>query len=370
MRKVVTCALAVTLLLAPPARAQRRHPSLVVEDSYREALAELAAASLERAVGRVVGLEDESSATCVQAIELHTARQLAAVGPESLVAQAFLRLVVHETRYEKWSQAVNLFEFERVSIDGLQELGDLYLASSQRREASSVTARVLTYLAQMVAAARSAPRLETASDLLEAAVGLDPDDPAARYSLAEALELLGRPEPALQHLDRLLELAPEDPRFRLRRALVTVKAGRLERGEALLAELTTDGPIWARDLATQELARLLAAGGRDDEAVALLRTGLLELPREKLSLQLAALLDPRWMDSWEVLGAWLTAPQTDSGPSARWFYEDEEGAKARRSALRQRLGSAVASRSAALNRALIRLPEPADHDREIFPACR
>ena len=334
------------------------------------ALADLAAGSLELAVSRVVGLEEESSARCVQAIEVRTAEQLAGLEPESLVAQAFLRLAVHESRYERWRQAVNLFEFERVSIDGLRELGDLYLATSQRSDAPSVTAELLTYFAHLVAAARSAPRLQAASELLEAAVGRDPDHPAARYSLAEALELLGRPGQALQHLDRLLELEPEDPRLRVRRALVTVKSGRLERGQLLLEELMTDGPIWARDLATQELARLLSADSREDEAVALLRKGLLELPREKLSLQLAALLDPRWIDSWEVLGAWLAAPQRDSGPSARWIYEDEDGAKKERDALRQGLGSAAADRSAALESALIRLPERPDHDREILPACR
>ena len=370
MCKVASCAVAVTLLLAPAARAQQRHPSLVVEDSYREALAELAAGSLEPAVSRVVGLEEESSAACVQAIELRTAERLAGHEPESLVAQAFLRLAVHEASYEKWRRAVNLFEFERVSINGLRGLGDLYLETSQRSDAPSLTAGLLSYLAHMVAVARSAPRLETASDLLEAVVGLDPDHPAARYSLAEALELLRRPEQALPHLDRLLELEPEDPRFRLRRALVTVKSGQLERGQLLLEELTTDGPIWARDLATQELARLLSASGREDEAVALLRNGLLELPREKLSLQLAALLDPRWMDSWEVLGAWLAVQQRDSGPSARWIYEDEDGAKEEIDALRQRLGSAAADRSAALERALSRLPKRADEHREIFPVCR
>ncbi len=370
MRKVVSCAVAASLLLAPAARAQRRHPSLVVEDSYRKALADLAAGSLELAVSRVVGLEEESSARCVQAIELRTAEQLAGLEPESLVAQAFLRLAFHETRYDRWRQAVNLFEFERVSINGLRELGDLYLTTSQRSDAPSVTAGLLTYLAHMVAAARSAERLDAASDLLEAAVKLDRDDLAARHSLAVALELLGRPGQALQHLDRLLDLDPENPRFRVRRALVTVKSGRLERGRLLLEELTTDGPIWARDLTTQELARLLSAGGREDEAVALLQKGLLELPREKLSLQLAALLDPRWTDSSEVLGAWLAGLHGDSGPSARWIYEDVDGAKEEIDALRLEISSAVSDRTAGLESALSRLPELPDWARKPLAACR
>ena len=362
MRNAVSCAVAVALLLAPAARAQRKHPALLVEDSYREALADLAAGSLELAVSRVVDLEEESSARCVQGIELHTAEKLAGREPEALVAQAFLRLAFHEARYAKWRQAVNLFDFERVSIDGLRELGDLYLGTSQRSDAPSVTAGLLTYLAHMVAAARSAPRLDSARFLLEAAAELDPDHPATLHSLAVNLELRGRPGQALPYLDRLLALEPEEPRYRMRQAVVTLKSGRVERGRLLLEELRTSGPIWVRSLATQELARFQLAAGREDEAEALLREGLLELSREKLSLQLAALLDPRWMESWEVLGALLTAPQRDSGPSARWIYED--GAKEEIDALRQGLESAAADQSAALENALIRLPGLADDARE------
>ncbi len=358
------------MLLAPVARAQR-HPSYVVEDSYRGALSDLAAGSVGPAVSRVNDLEETYSAKCLQVVELRMAELLARREPESLVAQALLRLALHETRHQQWRRATNLFKFERVSISALRELGDLYITTSRHGDARSITAGLLAHMAHMVATARSAPRLEAASGLLEAAVGLDPDHRTARRSLAEALELLGRPAQALQHLDRLLETEPEDPRLRLRRALVTVKAGQLERGQLLLEELTTDGPIWARDLATQELARLLSAAGRNDEAVGLLRKGLNELPREKLSLQLAALLDPHWMDSWDVLGAWLDTTQRDSGPSARWIYEDEEGVKEERVALRRELGPAAAERSAALQSALSRTPQIPDAARRTVAAsCR
>jgi tetratricopeptide (TPR) repeat protein len=370
MDKASSCVVALALLLLPVARAQR-HPSDVVEDSYRGALSRLAAGSLGPAVSRVIELEERSSAHCLQVVELRMAELLASRDPEALVAQALLRIALHETRYQQWRRAANPFEFEKVSMSALRELGDLYVSTSQHRDARSITAGLLTHMAHMVGAARSAPRLEAASDLLEAAVEIDPDHPTARYSLAEALELLGRPVQALEHLDRLLELEPEDPRLRVRRALLTVKSGRLERGQLLLEELTTDGPVWVRDLATQELARLLTAAGRKEEAVALLREGLEELPREKLSLQLAALLDPHWMGSWEVLGAWLDTTQRDSGPSARWIYEDEDGVNEKRVALRRELGSAAAERSAALKSALSRTPPLSDEARRTVAAsCR
>ena len=41
MRRVVPCALGLLLLIALAAEAKKRHPSLVVEDDYRQALADL-----------------------------------------------------------------------------------------------------------------------------------------------------------------------------------------------------------------------------------------------------------------------------------------------------------------------------------------
>ena len=219
---------------------------------------------------------------------------------------------------------------------------------------------------------RNGSRRPEASWRLPWSQGARPPGPPSTHSLL-TLELQGRPAQALPHLDRLLALEPENPAARVRRALVTVKAGRVDRGEELLEELTTSGPTWTRDLATQEFARLLAAGGRKDEAVALLRQGLRELPREKLSLQLAALLDPRWTDSWEVLGVWLDGPRPagpagDSEPSARWIYEG--GAKEDLDALRVELGSEVSGRLAGLERTLSQLPGPADYQRKKLAGCR
>ncbi len=358
----------MSLLLIPAANAQRRHLSLALEDSYRDALADFAAGSPDQAVSRVVELEEGSSPECIRAIELRTAEELARREPESLVVQAYLRLAVRQARYQTRSRALYLFGFESDSITGLRELVDLYVATSRQGDARSVAAGLVTSMADGVAALRSAQRLEAARVLLEGALKLDRDHVAALHSLAVTLELLGRPGQSLPYLDRLLALAPEDPRFRLRRAVVTVKSGRLERGQLLLEQVTTIGPIWARDLATQELARLLVAGGREDEAAALLREGLRELPGEKLSLQLAAMLDPRWTESWEVLDAWFAEPLGDSGPSARLIYED--GAKDDLDALKQELGSKVLERLAGLESALRRLPELAGSDRLAFADCR
>jgi len=368
MWRAVPCLLGFLLFVAPAAEAQKRHPSLVVEDYYRKALADLASGSLPKAVDRAVLLETKSGEDCLRAIERRTAELFMTREPESIVAQAYLRLGIRQARHQSRGESRRIFVFESSSLKSLEELLDLYLTSSREDEAPSVAAGLLTYMAHGVASLRSPQRLAAAKDLLEAALALDEGHLPARHLLAVGLELRGLESRALPHLDQLVALEPDDPRFRARRAVVTVKAGQVERGEELLRELTIDDSEWARDLATQELARLLAATGRREEAIAILRGGLRELPSEKLSLQLAALLDPRWMDSWEVLGQWLSESGEEAGPSARWIYES--GAKVEIDALRQELGSALADRLGRLASSLKRLPDSADSQRKIVSGCR
>lgn len=361
-----TC-VAVSLALVPAARARQAQTFFEVGESYRTALEDLAGGELELAVSRVVFLGETSSARCVEAIERRTAAQLSAREPESLVGLALLHLAVHQETYLTWSPSYELLRFERFSINGLRDVISLYVQTSTAPERRSLAAGLLTFLAEVIAATRSAQRLDTGRLLLEDALELDPDHRAALHALAVNLELRDRPAQALPHLERLVELAPGNDRYLARRAVLTVKAGRQARGRELLEELRADGPEWTRELATQELARLLASSGRAGEAEAVLRQGLEELPSEKLALQLSALLDPRWMESGQVLFDWLTAARRDAGPSARWLYED--GAKVEIDALRRELGEAVGLRAGALDDAVRRLPPIAD-DSGLRAACR
>jgi tetratricopeptide (TPR) repeat protein len=368
MWRAVPCALGLLLLIAPAAEAQKRHPSLVVEENYRKALEDLSRGSLPEAVDRAVLLETGTSEDCLRAIERRTAELFTTREPESIVAQAYLRLGIRQARYSSRGASRKIFAFERFSLRSLEDLVEMYVASSQETEAPSVAAGLLTYMAHGLASLRSPQRLEVAGGLAEAALALDERHVTARLLLAVSLELRGLDGRSVRHMDQLVSLEPGNPRFRMRQAVVAAKAGQLERAEELLRELTADDSEWVRDLATQELARLLVADGRREEATALLRGGLRELPREKISLQLAALLDPRWADSGEVLGEWLAEPDADAGPSARWIYEGS--ARVEIDALREELGSALADRLGRLANGLRRLPDPADSHREIVSGCR
>lgn len=353
MRTAVPWALGMSLLLALNAGAQRRQPR-GPERAYRQALTDFARGAASSAVRQVIALEKDESTAGIRRIELRTAELLAREEPESLVAQAVLRLAVRQAHYDANEPFSEPFGFERVSMEGLKDLAALYVESSFRDDASSLAAGLLVHMAHSVSELRSVHRLAAAADLLETALAYDRAHPAALHSLAVAHELQGRYGQALPYLERLQQLEPGDPRLRMRFALVTARSGRLKSGRRLLEELTTEGPIWVRDLATQELARLLAESGQAGQAEALLRQGLVELPREKLSLQLAALLDPDWAASTEVLESWLDEAPRDAGRSGRWIYDD--GAKEEIEALGLELRSAAADRLDLLERALSRLP--------------
>lgn len=353
MRTAVPWALGISLLLALDAGAQSRQPR-APERSYRQALADFAYGAQTKAVSRILALEEEESTAGIRKVELRTAELLAREEPEALVAQAVLRLAVRQAHYDTYDPFGTPFGFERVSVEGMKDLVALYVKKSLQDGASSLAAGLLTHMAHGVGELRSVHRLAAAADLLETALEYDRAHPAALHSLAVVRELQGRYGQALPYLDRLLRLEPDDPRYRMRFALVTARSGRSERGRRLLEELMTDGPVWVRDLATQELARSLAERGQTDEAETLLRQGLAELPGEKLSLQLAALLDPDWTASAEALGGWLEEAHGDSGRSARWIYDD--GAKEEIEALGRVLRSAATDRFAPLERALSRLP--------------
>jgi tetratricopeptide (TPR) repeat protein len=356
------------VLLSAPAAAQVRHRSLVVEDDFRLVLRDFADGSHSRAIERLIRLEAKTSLECLEAIELRNARLLAVRDPESVMVMAFLRLGYRQALYKSKEAHPGLYRFEVTAADSLRSLAEVYVAASNNREARSLTAGLYTYLAHGIGALRSVKRLEAARELLEEAVELDPRHPAALYSLTVTLELLGRPALALNHLETLLARTPDDLRFRVRRAALTVKAGRSEQGRRLWEELRAEGPPWARELATQELARLLADDDRGQDAAQLLRQGIDALGSEKLHLQLAALLDPEWDQSWAVLSDWLADAQPRPAPTGRWVYED--GATEEIEAVRIELGRAVAERSPALLAALMGVPVLEDHRRKNLSVCK
>lgn len=93
----------------------------------------------------------------------------------------------------------------------------------------------------------------------------NPEDPEARYALAEALFGEKQFEAAVKQLEKLIELFPDHPGARLLLARAYQREGRLTLAERTLEQLVQRSPNSAD--ARDELAEILASGGRIDDAI-------------------------------------------------------------------------------------------------------
>lgn len=114
---------------------------------------------------------------------------------------------------------------------------------------------------------------------LEVAAEVAPGSAAAWLGLGALHERTGDPEEAVSALERLLREHPGHPEGRLRLAVSRARLGADRAAEELMRGLLEPGtPLWIRTLAYQELCGLLAAGGRHDEAVAVVQEAVERIP--------------------------------------------------------------------------------------------
>jgi predicted Zn-dependent protease len=114
---------------------------------------------------------------------------------------------------------------------------------------------------------------------LEVAAEVAPGSAAAWLGLGALHERTGDPEEAVSALERLLREHPGHPEGRLRLAVSRARLGSERAAEGLMRGLLEPGtPLWVRTLAYQELCGLLTAGGRHDEAVAVVQEAVERIP--------------------------------------------------------------------------------------------
>ena len=183
----------------------------------------------------------------------------------------------------------------------------------------------------------------------EHALELDPGQPEALLGLAALHESFAHYEITVELLRRhgRRRDLPADSRLRL--AINLDRVGSTRPAMDHLRELLEAQPEWVSRLAHQELARLLADGGRGDEAVALLGEARRRYPEDqRLIIQQAALLDAlgKPLAGQRVL-AELDEVSGDPGDSPRLRYStlpsgQIEAARARLSrAARERLAGVL-----------------------------
>lgn len=132
---------------------------------------------------------------------------------------------------------------------------------------------------------------DEAREHLVDAVQLEPENVPYLHALTTLDERRGDYGTAHHYLERLVELSPEDDAGRLRLALVSRRLGRQQEARRHLELLLEEATLpWVRELAHQELARVLAEEGEEAAAVDVLRQGLESFPRSQaLGLQLSFL---------------------------------------------------------------------------------
>jgi tetratricopeptide (TPR) repeat protein len=128
-----------------------------------------------------------------------------------------------------------------------------------------------------------------AIDLLNRALEIAPDDPAALLALGATYERSGLYEEAIGPLRTLVRELPENAEGELRLAINLARAGRTEDAEGHFRALIADSaPTWITVIAYQELARLLPSVNAEP----VLREGFQRFPsNQALQVQLAYVLD-------------------------------------------------------------------------------
>ena len=167
-----------------------------------------------------------------------------------------------------------------------------------------------TGVAMLATVALDAQRLgmsEIAEEVLGHCMRLESREPAVLITLASVEERQGRYESAANLMEELLELQPEQHAARLRLAINLARLGQTRKSEQHLRVLTERADGWVRSVAYQELCRRLIDRGQSTEARTLLEQAVERLPDdEKLHLLLAfthELEDKPWkaravLDQW------------------------------------------------------------------------
>lgn len=195
--------------------------------------------------------------------------------------------------------------------------------------------------------------VDSASEVLERALAVDPTNEAALMTLGAIHERKGRYDQAVKALRRLLESHPGNWEGRLRLALNLHRVGQTETAVESLRQITSACPVpWICAVAHQELARILVMSHQPREAETVLVAGASKLPsNQRLVLQRAFLLE-RLGRPYEA-DALLGEIEPDSDPrstSARWRYGlwPDIGIES----MRQRLAGAAAAAQPALDEVL------------------
>lgn len=278
-------------------------------DAYLRALAPLGRGDAEAARQAVTRFERRALAKAdralpLLAVEMAALEELARSDLGALVPL----MVLHEALYRQ-SHREGDFRRATHSRTLVARLVEKLLAENDTGESRRLVADLLTSQAGYLLAIGSTL---SARNALDAALEHETEHPEALLLMAAIDEALGATEAALHSLETLLATSGStrgSSEARLRLGINRYRVGDAEGAEELLRKSlgrwdaaepprrldVEEGPaVWITVIAHQELARLLLAEGRGDEAIELQRSAVERFPgRQRPVVQLAATLEAR-----------------------------------------------------------------------------
>jgi tetratricopeptide (TPR) repeat protein len=286
--------------VAKPQVTKKRVRDRAITNAYHKALGLMATGSSLEARRALAELERRAYATTsarsriqLRAVEGQSALLIAREQPASLMAVTLLHRDMYHwyaARYESelsehsWATAAAMAE-QTLKIPGWEPL-DGFVECLLLDLASDLARRGDVRRAQM---------------LLERAAKLEPKNAPVLFGLGLVHEFAGEPIEATEYLQKLVNVRPDQYEAKLRLAINRERTGADRKARELMRDLLVEpAPEWIQTIAYQQLAQMLIADDRIEEAEELLREGAIRLPdNQRLQILLAYVLD-RKQRPWDA----------------------------------------------------------------------
>jgi tetratricopeptide (TPR) repeat protein len=230
-----------------------------------------------------LGTGGQRQKTMIAKVERRVVRDLAAVDPDVLRPISLLHRDVFRQHLA--------FGINQLADISWPLAADLAVQVSEEARQGDGTDFAETLLVSLAADLIRAAAVTAAIEVLDRAIEVSPEDPAALLALGATYERSGRYEEAIPPFRNLVQAHPENAEGRLRLGINLSRDGEDEEAESQFRELIDDSaPTWITVIAYQELARLLPPS----KAETVLRQAVERYPdNQALRVQLAFLLDIR-----------------------------------------------------------------------------
>lgn len=317
--------LALTLFAPASAWAEKRLNIEAVEKGYIEALALLADGKHDQALDALMEIETEAlgefpSASRIDRVwrlKLGVVRKALEITSDEVLVPV---IVFHHDAYGRY-RASKQPVLARHSRDMASDLAAYKVQSgSSPSDDKAFAGWVLASFGATLLDLRTSG---TSASILQDALDISPDNPAALLGLAWAHEIHGEYQQATERLEVLLKAQPENDQALLRLAVCEQRLGEYDSARKSFDRvLERDAEPWIRAVAYQELTRTLMLLGQDGKAESTARVALNELPEDQELMILVSALSERRGGADEA-GAIIkrVAPALPDRISPRYIYD-------------------------------------------------